>query len=122
MTSSDAKYFDPTIRKTLQELNVAEALTAYDARRNELILAECVATLRRCATLLEQGKDLSNELFIHSPAGDHMGIDNEILVLTPQLSNDYDITITAEDFIDYNPFVPSNYDPLDAIFKGHTCK
>ena len=121
MTSDEVKYFDPTIRKTLQELNVAEALTAYDARRNELILRECVATLRRCATLLEQGKDLSKEIFTHSPAGDDMGLDNEILVLTPFLE-EYGISPTAEDFIDYNPYVPANYDPLDHVFKGSSCK
>ena len=121
MTSTDSKYFDPQVRQALVELGIAEAVAAYDQRRNALILNECITTLRRCATLLEQGKDLSKELFTYSPAGDCMGLDNEILVLTPFLA-EYDICFTAEDFIKFNPLVPDNYDPLDTVFKGSSCE
>ena len=121
MTSADSKYFDPQVRQALVELGIAEAVTAYDQRRNALILNECITTLRRCATLLEQGKNFSKESFTHSPAGDGMGLDNDILVLTPNLEK-YNICLTAEDFIDSNPLIPDNYDPLDATFKGPSCK
>ena len=118
MTSDEIKYFNPEIRKTLTELGVAEALTAYDAKRNSIILRECVATLRRCADLLEQGKSLNKESFIYSPSGHDYGSDDLLLCLTPALEQ-YGIYITAQDFEDINPYTPENYDPLDKTFKGY---
>lgn len=103
MTPDEAKYFNKDIRKTLEELGIQEAVTAYDTKRNEIILKECVTTLRRCANLLEQGESLLNEEFVYSPAGDGYGSEDELLCLTPSLKA-YGVELTPQDFSKSNPY------------------